>query len=178
MSKSVYIVRCTATATIGEAWRVTATDETSAINAVIDGNGEAIELLRDWTIGDEEGRADFEAVPESDEVDIDLTPVSANENSRAALELPAMVELLRDLVDDNWTVAKINRLRCEARLILAAIDGAGDTLPDAPAPTPTGEESEPLKAARGYASNPEQWNPPSPEQVAALLAMIDGKGER
>lgn len=67
MSKSVYIVRCTATATIGEAWRVTATDETSAINAVLDGNGEAIELLRDWTIGDEEGRANFEAVLESDE---------------------------------------------------------------------------------------------------------------
>lgn len=40
---------------------------------------------------------------------------------------------------------------------------------------PTGEEPYALKAARGYASNPEQWNPPSPEQMAEILAMIDRK---
>lgn len=65
--------------------------------------------------------------------------------------------------------------RCGA--ILSRIDGAGDTLPDMPAPAPTGEEPYALKAARGYASNPEKWNPPSPEQMAEILTMIDAKGE-
>ncbi len=109
-----------------------------------------------------------------------------------AAELPAMVEALRwalsmaeeailvrengDDPEDTPDICEMHRAELERhRAILSRIDGAGDTLPDAPAPAPTSEESEPLKAARGYASNPEQWNPPSPEQMAALLAML---GER
>lgn len=138
-----------------------------------------------------------------------------SEIGAAIAEAPAMVEALRDLVKGNYgqprgvTVPALD----PARAILSRIDGAGDTLPDAPALTatcphcgrdntghegepcaddcpqywegqgrqhpqhPTGEEPYALKAARGYASNPEQWNPPSPEQMAEILAMIDRKGE-
>lgn len=71
-----------------------------------------------------------------------------------------------------------HKARCEARgFAIGAQARREHTLPDAPAPTPTGDAWAALDAARGYASNPEQWNPPSPEQMAEILAMIDRKGE-
>lgn len=201
----VFIVRCTASATIGEAWRVTAPDETGAINAVIDGNGEAIELLRDWTIGDEEGRANFEAVPEADEVDIDLIPTPANENNRALAEVPAMVAALRNLIplaveaiteracsDDPADLELLPEYRRdlkEARAILARIDGAGDTLPDAPAPVAecshcgrdnTGHEGEPCAddcpqywEAKGLV-HPEHPTASARDDLPALLSDMSG----
>lgn len=159
---------------------------------------------------------------------------------RIFAEAPAMVEALRwalsmaeeailvrengDDPEDTPDICEMHRAELERhRAILSRIDGAGDTLPDAPVPHdlepaqngpdghclhcgrdntghegepcaddcpqywegkgrahpehPTGDESDALKAARGYASNPEQWNPPSPEQMAEILAMIDRKGE-
>ena len=111
-----------------------------------------------------------------------------SEIGAAIAEAPAMVEALREVtkalgeIDDYPMATGLspdvqNNALDKAFAILSRIDGAGDTLPDAPAPAPTGEEPYALKAARGYASNPEQWNPPSPEQMAEILAMIDAKGE-
>lgn len=113
---------------------------------------------------------------------------------RIFAEAPAMVEALRwalsmaeeailvrengDDPEDTPDICEMHRAELERhRAILSRIDGAGDTLPDMPAPAPTGEESDALKAARGYASNPEQWNPPSPDQMREILAMIEAKGE-
>ena len=98
--------------------------------------------------------------------------------ARAMAAAPAMAAMLRSIDRDDDGDAMLDASGMdEIAAILSRIDGAGDTLPDAPAPAPTGEEPYALKAARGYASNPEQWNPPSPEQMAEILAMIDAKGE-
>lgn len=140
--------------------------------------------------------------------------------ARAMAAAPAMAAMLRGIDRDDDGDAMLDASGMdEIAAILSCIDGAGDTLPDAPVPHdlepaqngpdghclhcgrdntghegepcaddcpqyweakgrahpehPTGDESDALKAARGYASNPEQWNPPSPEQMAEILAMID-----
>ena len=93
-------------------------------------------------------------------------------------EAPAMLAALRELVAGNFgqprgvTVPALD----PARAILARIDGA----PTAPAPGATSEAapitdySSPagiIYAAQRYVSDPHDWNPPSPAQVAHLLAL-------
>lgn len=81
-----------------------------------------------------------------------------SEIGAAIAEAPAMVEALRDALatidstlaarryregecTDSWSAEVRGEVATRARLraILSRIDGAGDTLPDAPVPAPTGE---------------------------------------
>jgi hypothetical protein len=112
-----YIVRCTAKATIGEAWRVFAASDEEAIGIVscdIEAE-ESAELLRDWVIGDEEGRYDFCATLEADEERADTA--FANGKSDFVDALVAAQLLLTNLraheLDDEDSVAT-----------MAAIDAA------------------------------------------------------
>lgn len=51
-------------------------------------------------------------------------------------------------------------------------DPVADTPPSAYATGPV-DYDDALQAAREYAKNPELWNPPSPAQVATILAALN-----
>lgn len=76
-------------------------------------------------------------------------------NAEAIAEIPAMVQALRamhDAADDFAEHGKERHLHAlraamdRAAAILSRIDGAGDTLPDAPAPAPTASARDDLPA--------------------------------
>ena len=111
-----YEVRCTVSAVIVELWRVKAESDESAIELVDSGQGEFIKQV---DCDDESERRDFQALEVSGN---EFAALAQSEAMRDAS--PDMLAILRDLVAVNWSVARINRIRAEAREVLCGIDAA------------------------------------------------------